>query len=506
MGKVETPNILLIQCDQLAAQALSAYGNSSVISPQIDRLAREGVVFERAYCPSPLCVPSRAAMMTGLLPSRNGAFDNAGEFPAGLPTMAHYLRLNGYHTQLIGKMHFIGPDQLHGFEDRPVSDVYPAGFDWIPDWRLADDERLPWYHDMSSVARAGPVRAAVQIDYDEEVAFRTVRALRDAARDQTRPFFVTASFTFPHDPFEVPPIYWDRYEGTTIDPPRTPALPIEDLDPHSRRLLRMIEADKILPTEEQVMAARRGYYAAISFIDDIIGELITTLESLGLSERTVVLLTSDHGEMLGEAGLWYKMSPREGSARVPLIFGWHGRFRPARVPVPVTTLDLLPTLVEITGGFPPGGPAVPLDGQSLLPCLDGGLVPNRDVPLEYLAEGVRAPLVMLIRGRNKLVRCPGDPDLLYDTESDPEELINLAGDPAYSSIYEELSVEVDRRWDLDTLHRQVLDSQAARRVVSEALGAGRRHQWDHPTPDDAAGRYLRTGDDFWPTLERRRLP
>jgi choline-sulfatase len=112
---------------------------------------------------------------------------------------------------------------------------------------------------------------------------------------------------------------------------------------------------------------------------------------------------------------------------------------------------------------------------------------------------------MLVRGRYKLVRCPGDPDLLYDTEADPEELINLAGDPAHSSIYEELSVEVERRWDLDALHRQVLASQAARRVVSEALGTGRRHQWDHPTPDDGAGRYLRTGDDFWPTLERRRL-
>jgi choline-sulfatase len=267
----------------------------------------------------------------------------------------------------------------------------------------------------------------------------------------------------------------------------------------------MIQADKISPTDDQVMAARRGYYAAVSFIDDIVGELITTLESFGLAENTVVLLTSDHGEMLGEAGLWYKMSPREGSARVPLIFASRGRFRPARIPAPVTTLDLLPTLVEIGGGFPPGGPSVTLDGQSLLPCLDGANAPARDVAMEYLAEGVRAPLVMLMRDRYKLVRCPGDPDLLYDTEADPQELVNLAGVPSHTSIYEALSVEVERRWDLDTLHRQVLASQAARRVVAEALSTGRSHPWDHPTPDDAAGRYLRTGDDFWLALERRRL-
>ena len=321
-------NILLLQCDQLAASALSAYGNTTVLSPNIDRLAAEGVVFERAYCPSPLCVPSRAAMMTGLLPSRNGAYDNEGEFPTGLPTIAHYLRLGGFHTQLIGKMHFIGPDQLHGFEDRPVTDIYPAGFDWIPDWNLNDDERLPWYHDMGSVFRAGPVRAALQIDYDEEVAFHT-RRLVDAARSPGRPFFITASFTFPHDPFEVPLDYWMRYDGAAIDPPKVPPVAVEDQDPHSRRLSRMIEADKFLPTPDQVLAARRGYYAAVSFIDDIVGDLLATLDSLGLAERTAVIFTSDHGEMLGEGGLWYKMSPREGSARVPLILSHPTRWAPA---------------------------------------------------------------------------------------------------------------------------------------------------------------------------------
>ena len=153
------PHILLVIADQLSARALPAYGNRVARTPSLDRLAREGVVFERALCASPLCVPSRAALVTGMLPSRTGVYDNGAELPAGIPTVAHYLRLLGYRTVLSGKMHFIGPDQLHGFEERPLPDVYPAGFDWVPDWRLEDDETLPWYHDLSSVLRAGPVRA-----------------------------------------------------------------------------------------------------------------------------------------------------------------------------------------------------------------------------------------------------------------------------------------------------------------------------------------------------------
>ncbi len=129
------PNIVLIQADQLVATALGAYGNTVVQSPEIDALAADGIVFERAYCNSPLCAPSRASMMTGLLPSQLGAFDNAAPFSSTVPTFAHYLRVAGYHTALVGRMHFIGPDQLHGFEQRATTDVYPAGMDMIPDWR-----------------------------------------------------------------------------------------------------------------------------------------------------------------------------------------------------------------------------------------------------------------------------------------------------------------------------------------------------------------------------------
>ena len=233
-----TPHILLIMADQLSARALPSYGNRTSLAPNLTRLGDSGVVFERALCASPLCVPSRASLITGLLPSRTGAFDNAGELPAGAPTLAHRLRVRGYRTVLIGKMHFIGPDQLHGFEERPMTDVYPAGFDWIPDWELEDRERLPWYHDLSSVVRAGPVSATLQLAYDEEVLERACHAIAEAGADP-RPLLLVVSFTHPHDPYEVPSEHWLRYDGVTIDPPTFPDPP-DPSDPPTRRLRAMV--------------------------------------------------------------------------------------------------------------------------------------------------------------------------------------------------------------------------------------------------------------------------
>jgi choline-sulfatase len=483
------PHILLVLADQLSARALAAYGNTVSLAPNIERLAEGSVVFDRALCASPLCVPSRAALMTGLLPSGTGVYDNASELPAGVPTFAHHLRRLGYRTVLAGKMHFIGPDQHHGFEERPLPDVYPAGFDWIPDWRLADDETLPWYHDLSSVLRAGPVRATLQLDYDAEVAHHAKRAIVDTAREAERPLLLVASFTHPHDPYEIPPAYWSRYDDVEIDAPRQPRAP-EPADPPTRRLRAMVAADRIDVSAEQALLARRGYYGAVSLVDDHVGVLLDTLREHGLADDTIVILTSDHGDMLGERGLWFKMAPFEDSIRVPLLVHAPARLRPRRVAGPVSLLDLLPTLVELAGGT-----CEPLDGVSLLPALEGDRPPARDVPLEYLAEGVRAPQVTLVRGDLKLIRDLGEPDLAFDVGSDPDERTAVDAGP--------LAAEADRRWNLARLDTEVRASQAARRLVAEALSVGRTPLWDLPTLDDS-GPYIRTGDDFWATLESRR--
>ena len=490
------PHILLVMADQLAASALSAYGNDVVRAPNLARLADEGVVFERALCASPLCAPSRASLMTGLLPSRAGAFDNAGELPAAVPTFAHHLRDAGYRTVLAGKMHFIGPDQLHGFEERPVPDVYPAGLDWVPDWRLGDGDRLPWYHDLGSVLRAGPVRATLQLAYDEEVASQARRAIAETARDPSRPLLLVASFTHPHDPYEVPAEYWDRYDGVEIDAPRF-GDPPEPADLPTLRLRTMLESDRVPVTRERALAARRGYYGAISLVDDHVATLLATLDEHGLADDTIVVVTSDHGDMLGERGLWYKMAPFEGSIRVPLIVHAPGRLPAARIARPVSLLDLAPTLVDLAGGAPMHG----LDGVSLAAALSGGVVPERDVPLEYLAEGVRAPQVTLVRGELKLVRGLGEPDLVYDLGRDPGERESLAGHTDLRDEIESLAAAVDARWDLDELDRDVRSSQERRRLVARSLATGEVTRWDLSTAD---GPYIRTGDDFWATLERAR--
>src|SRR5438105_9320765 len=317
--------------DQLAARALSAYGNAIAKTPHLDALAEDGVVFENAYCNTPLCAPSRASLLTGRLPSGIGVYDNGAELSASIPTLAHYLRARGYFTCLAGKMHFIGPDQLHGFEERLTTDVYPAGTDWIPDWNRPLDEPLPWYHDMSSVLEAGISEATLQLDFDEEVGFRSVRKLYDLAREgDDRPFLLLVSFTHPHDPFEMPRAYWDRYDE--VDMPRVPRLPMDEVDPHSRRIRVMCGTDTSGVDEGAIRRARHAYYAAVNYVDDKVGELLRALELTGLRGETIVLFASDHGEALGERGLWYKMTFFEDSARVPLVFHAPERFAPRRVP------------------------------------------------------------------------------------------------------------------------------------------------------------------------------
>ncbi len=418
------PNILLVIADQLAATGLGAYGNPLTRAPTLDRLAADGTVFEHAYCASPLCVPSRGSLITSMLPSRTGAIDNGAELAASIPTFAHYLRVLGYRTVLSGKMHFVGPDQLHGFEERVTSDVYPAGLDWVPDWNLASHERLPWYHDMSSVQRRGP-RARVapaRLRRGGRVP-REARDRRQRTRAGRRPLLLVTSFTHPHDPYEVPARLWESYEGATVEPATVPMLPVDRQDPHTRRLLEMFEHDRYPADAARTLAARRAYSAAITLVDEHVASLLATLDEVGLAEETIVLVTSDHGDMLGERGLWYKMSFFDGSARVPLIVHGPGRIAAGRVRTPVSLLDVGPTLVELAGGWPDGRPAATIDGRSLAGALAGGPEPDA-VPVlaEYLAEGVVEPQVLVRQGSYKLIRCPGDPDLLYDLDGDPREL------------------------------------------------------------------------------------
>lgn len=499
----DRPNILLLMADQMSPAFLPFHRPSIVHAPTLSRLAAEGVVFDNAYCNSPLCAPSRFSFMSGLLPSRIGAYDNACEFPAVQPTVAHCLRYQGYRTILSGKMHFVGPDQLHGFEERLTTDIYPADFGWTPDW--TDFAARPsWYHSMDSVLTAGPCVRTNQIDFDEEATFAARRKLFEMVRgNDDRPFFMVASLTHPHDPFAIPTRYWDLYQDRDIPMPRI-AVPEDRLDPHSSRLRHVCGNDLDEITPEQVRAARRAYFGAISFVDEQFGLILEALRDTGMAEDTIVIVTSDHGEMLGERGLWYKMNFLEGGARVPLIVHAPGRWAPRRVSESVSLVDILPTLVEVAGGLP-AAVAPQGDGHSLVPHLSGERGHDEAIG-EYLGEGAIAPMVMIRRERWKFIHSPADPDQLYDLEADPDELTNLANDAAQAERVDAFRREVAERWDLQTLGGEVLASQRRRRLVATALETGARTSWDFQPRRDASREYVRSHMDLEEIEAAARFP
>lgn len=497
------PNILILMADQLTAGALAAYGNRVSRTPHIDRLAAGGVVFDAFYCNSPLCAPSRFSMMAGQLPSRIGAYDNAAEFAAQVPTFAHYLRRAGYQTALSGKMHFCGPDQLHGFEERLTTDIYPADFGWTPDWSRFE-ERPSWYHTMDSVTQAGPCTRTNQIDFDDEVVFAARQKLFDIARGRdARPFALVVSMTHPHDPYTIPKPYWDRYAEAEIDLPRV-RLPVDSLDPHSVRLRHVCGLDRQPVTEAQVRAARHAYYGAVSYVDDQVGVLLDALEQAQLARDTIVFLVADHGDLLGERGLWYKMSFFEPACRIPMIVHAPGRFAPRRVAAPASLVDLAPTLCALAG-VREEDPVQESDGHDLSPLLEGSAWAH-PVLGEYLAEGALAPIVMIRRGMRKFIHTATDPDQLYDLGADPDERHNLAGDRAHAAVVAECRAEVRQRWQLADLHEAVLASQRRRHLVYAALRTGRYQPWDHQPLRDASRLYIRNDQDLGDLESMARFP
>jgi choline-sulfatase len=497
------PNLLILMADQLAAAALPAYGNRVAKTPHLDALAERAVVFQSAYCNSPLCAPSRFAFMSGRLPSAIGAYDNAAEFAAQVPTFAHYLRLAGYRTLLSGKMHFCGADQLHGFEERLTTDIYPADFGWTPDW-LNFEHRPSWYHSMDSVTQAGPCARTNQIDFDDEVTFRARRALFDLARgDDRRPFCMVVSLTHPHDPFAIPHEYWNRYREADIDMPRV-HVGTAELDPHSQRLRHVCGLNAKEITEQQIRSARHAYYGAVSYVDDQFGSLLATLQETRFADETVVVVLADHGEMLGERGLWYKMSFFEPACRVPLLVHAPGWFRARAVAQSVSLIDLLPTLVQLAGDGAIARLATQIEGRSLLPHLEGGSG-HDEVLGEYLAEGAVAPIVMIRSGRCKFVHSPPDPDQLFDLVDDADELHNLAARDN-GGVAASFRARVQQTWSLETLHAQVLASQRRRLLVAAALRLGRSTPWDYQPRFDASQQYVRNTRDLEEFEAAARLP
>ena len=484
------PNILYVMADQLAAPLLSVHNPKSQIkTPHLDGLAAKSVVFDSAYCNSPLCAPSRMAMITGQLPSKIGSYDNACSIGSDVITYAHYLRNAGYETTLAGKMHFVG-DQLHGYENRLTADIYPGDYGWAVNWD-EPDKRLEWYHNSSSILQAGPCVRSNQLDYDEEVLFKSKQYLYDHVRKPNeRPFCLTVSFTHPHDPYTIEDKYWDLYEGVDIDLPAVDVKP-EDQDPHSRRLRHVCELEGHDFSADQIKRARHAYYGAVSYVDDCIGQLLDVLKKCGLEDNTIVIFSGDHGDMLGERGLWYKMSYFESSVRVPLFISHPKQFRPHRVSENVSTLDILPTLVDLVGGNLL--PSLPIDGLSMVNHLYGG-VGHDTVFAEYMGEGTIAPLMMIRRGPWKYITCPADPPQLFNLLKDPLELENLvhSSDNETREVFQSFEFEAKQKWDFARITQDVFDCQRRRAFVWSALQKGKFESWDFNPDDDGRNKFIRS--------------
>lgn len=488
------PNIVLLMADQLAAPALPCYGHPRVQAPALVALARQGAVFDAAYCNFPICAPSRYSMLSGRLPHAIDAFDNAAEFPSSIPTMAHYLAAAGYRTILAGKMHFVGADQLHGYHERLTTDIYPAEFLWVPDWSKGPAHK-PTGVGMGHVVDAGPCTRNMQIDYDEEVAHVAVQRIYDLARAaKERPFFLTVSFTHPHPPFVAPQEHWDRYEGVAIDRPRVPEIAYEALDPHSQWLYIAHGQDRHAITPERVARARRAYYGMVSYVDEKIGGVLTALERAGLAQDSLVVFCADHGEMLGERGMWFKQTFFEWSARVPLVVRWPGRVAPKRVQRVCSLVDLLPTFLEVAAA---GGtkvhPVDPLDGTSLVPVLTGAdSAAGGEAVSEYSAEGVCAPSRMVRRGDYKYIQTLGLPPLLFDLRADPLELDNLAGRAEHSRSEAALRERLRDGWDAEAVDRRVRESQRRRLFLRElAQRDGSFPAWSYEARPGDRARFVR---------------
>ncbi|MEZ5833629.1 MAG: choline-sulfatase [Dongiaceae bacterium] len=492
------PDILLVMFDQMAALSLPVYGHPLVQAPHMARLAARGAVFENAYCASPLCSPARFAMLTGRLPSRIGAYDNATELPASIPTLMHHLRNAGYRTCLSGKMDFTGADQLHGYEGRLTTDLSPSDFGWVPDWE--HPERVqPWFHTLQSVAEAGPCDHSLSLQYDEEACQQAVHWLHAAAnRPDGRPFMLTLSIMHPHDPYQGPRRFWDQYDGVAIDMPAQGKHKAKDRNAIERRMFALYDRDESPISAAQIRCARRAYYAMISYCDDVLGRLIGALEASGIADSTIVIVTSDHGDMLGERGLWYKMNFYERAVRVPLLLAGPGIKR-RRIPEAVSHLDLLPTMAGLIHA---PVDAADLDGRDLSRALGGGALKPGAVIGEYMGEGYDSPIMMVRQGARKFVYSPVEGVELYDLDRDPQELRNLALEPAHRDEVDALVRAAEKRWDFTRIRGDVIASQRQRRAIHAALMTGRIAPWDYAPEADAASVYYRNYEPAGPDPDR----
>lgn len=448
-------NLLVIMSDEHNPRVLGAAGHVLASTPQLDRLAARGTRFGSAYCTSPICVPSRAGFATGKYPHQVGYWDNADPYDGRVPSWHHLLRAAGHRVVSIGKLHFRGaPGDDHGFSE----ELLPMHvLDSVGDVKGLVREDIPRRNGFDKLAKLAGPGESPYTRYDREIAARAQRWLReDGRRRDPRPWALFVSFVCPHFPLIAPPRFYDLY------PPGEIPLPKQYL-PHERPqhpYLRDYDACVAYDLgfggdHDKVRRALAAYLGLVSFMDDNVGKVLGALEDAGLADRTRVVYTSDHGDNVGARGLWGKSTMFEESAGVPLLMAGPGIPAGETRVTPVSHVDLFPFFLEAAGC-----PAPQRDGRhGVSPlALSAPEHADRAVLSEYHAIGSTGGITLLRKGRWKYVRCVRYPPQLFDLASDPEELVDLAGNPTHRPRLAALEAELRRFCDPEEV-----DARAKRR-------------------------------------------
>ncbi|MFO0945182.1 MAG: sulfatase [Planctomycetota bacterium] len=460
VAEADRPNVLFIAVDDMNTD-LGCYGQPLAKTPNIDRLAKKGVRFERAYCQFPLCSPSRVSVMTGLRPDRTQIFDLRKDFrKTSLPdvvTLPQLFLKNGYFVARVGKIfHYGNPGDIgtDGLDD-PASwqtRVNPRGRD-------KEEEHLLTNHtpkrglgsSLSFLAAEGTDEEQT----DGKVAAETIRLLRE---NKDRNFFIAAGFYRPHCPYIAPKGYFDHYPMESIQLPKEPADHVAKIP--SAALSSVQPYPHFGVTETQAREARRAYLATISFVDAQVGKLLDALDELKLADKTIVVFWSDHGYLQGQHGLWKKQSLFEESARVPLIVAVPGeRGNGKTSPRTVELVDLFPTLAQLADLQPPSD----LEGASLVPLLRDPDAPwDRPAFTQVYRGDFPGHSIRTERWRYTEWDNGRQGVELYDHDADPHEYHNLANDPKLAAIANELKAKLEGNWPSDS-YSNMLDKQPQNR-------------------------------------------
>lgn len=467
------PNLLYIHTDQHNPTVLGCAGDPLVETPNLDGLAAGGAIFSNVYCASPICVPSRMAMLTGRHPYQNQVWTNNHVLDSGIPTLAHSMGAAGYRPVLAGRMHAIGPDQLHGYAERFVGDHSGNFLGGVPvDRGVLDGTAGP---ERVSLVRSGAGQSAYQV-HDEDVAAAAVDYLnrlgvQKRAFGETSsglPFSLSVGFMLPHPPYVARREDYERYADKMTLPQR-PERHDQVQHPYIRRWR---EYTGIVETSEaETLRARAAYWGLVRRVDILVGQILAALEANGFAENTLIVYTSDHGDMQGEHGLWWKHVFYEESVKVPLIVNWPGVIAAGeRCDRVISALDVTATMLDaLEAPALPGSP-----GRSFLGLVsDSRPTPDwEDVAFsEYVADQYtpdgESYHRMVRLGVWKLIYYEGMEPQLFNLVDDPGEMTDRASDPACQEIRAELTARVLDGWSPAALVPVLAQKRAESRILRQ---------------------------------------